>query len=188
MKASLSGIIISGLLLAGLPFLVIAKHWHVESRAPRFELMSEISVLPDAENMELRSEINRLDLSELSGTDAVEPRDSIYVHMATGPGMIAYPFSVTREKPMSKTDGYAFSIRGSVVERKDDIITVRYNFETFLPSRKLEQKLIARQTPNARIELAVNEQSIARLVNVRVDGESYPYRVIERPVLGGVNE
>ena len=167
---------------------MIAKHWHIENRAPRFVLSSMITPVPNAENMEIMTEINILDLDDLAGTDQIRSRDTVFVHMAMGPENIAYPFAITRDKPHAKSDNYAFYIKGQVVDVDSKIATIRYNFETFLPSRQLGERIGQTRNPDVQIELAVNDQAVARLVAVQVDGTKYPYRVIERPVLGRLSE
>lgn len=189
MKSSVSGMILSGVLLAGLPFLAIAKHWHIESNDVRFEVPSTLFSSFDTENVDSLSEINTLDLSELTGTDNLRVWDTAYLHMAPGPDLIAYPFAITHEMPNTHRDPYAFSIRGTVVEREGDIIRMRYNFETFLPTHDLKPVIeMGAREQGATIELAVNQQAVARLVAVNIEGVRYPYRVIEKPVLKGLTQ
>ena len=184
MKSSLSGMLISGILLAGLPFVAIAKHLHIEDQDIRFAVPSEITSSYSSENVDSATEINTLDLSELTGSDNLKVWDTVYIHMAPGPDLIAYPFAVTHEMPNTRRDPYAFSIRGTVTEREGDIIKMRYNFETFLPTQDLKPVLESGpRTQTAQIELAVSPQAIARLVAVNIEGVRYPYRVIEKPVL-----
>lgn len=183
MKSSLTGIIISGILLAGLPFVAIAKHWHIEAQDVRFEILTDISYKSGSENVDLWTEINTLDLSELTGADNLRQWDSVYVHMAKGPDLIAYPFGVTHEMPRVRRDGYAFSIKGTITEREGDTIKLRYHFETFLPPRPVRNLIADPDHAGTKIELAVNKQAVARLVSVNIDGVRYPYRVLEKPVL-----
>lgn len=188
MKSSLSGVIVSGMLLAGLPFVAIAKHWHIEAKDVRFEVPSSVSTKFSSENVDLWTEINTLDISELTGTDHVRQWDTIYVHMAKGPDLIAYPFAITHEMPRAKRDGYAFSVRGTVTEREGTTIKLKYHFETFLPPRQVRNLITDPDNTNTTIELAVNKQAVARLVSVNINGVRYPYRVLEKPVLRGLPE
>lgn len=177
------GILLSGLILAGFPLMAIAKHRHIETQDIRFEVPSVMETKAGAENVGLWSEINALDLNELSGTDNIKRWDTVYVHMATGPGLIAYPFGISKDRPVAHKDNRAFSIRGKVMKRDNKTITVRYNFETFLPSQNLKSIVTADHNDDLMVELAVNDQSVARLVALTVDGVRYPYKMIETPVL-----
>jgi len=188
MKSSLTGIIVSGILLAGLPFVAIAKHWHIEAKDVRFEIPTNISQKSSSENVDLWTEINTLDLSELTGSDHIRQWDNVYVHMAKGPDLIAYPFAITHEMPRVRRDGYAFSVKGTVTEREDKIIKLRYHFETFLPPRTARNLISNPGDADTTIELAVNKQAVARLVSVNIDGVRYPYRVLEKPVLRGLSQ
>jgi hypothetical protein len=176
------GVIISGVLLAGIPLLAIASHLHIESQDIRFEIPSALVPRANVDNIDIWSEINELDLSEMSGTDAISRWDDVYIHMATGPNLIAYPFAVTHDRPETHKDGYAFSIRATVIDKADKIITLRYNFESFLPTRELRPRLQTELSTRANIELAVNKHGVARLVAIKLDGLRYPYRVMDSPV------
>ncbi len=183
-----SGVIISGFILAGLPFAAIAQHWHVASKDVLFAVASDLSAQQNIENVDIQSEINTLDLSELTGVNNIHAWDTVFVHMATGPGKIAYPFGLSREKPVMNTSEHAFAVRGTVTAREGDIITLRYNFETFLPTQEMRPLVANGLKPGAEVELAVNRKAVARLVAVKIDGVRYPYRVIEKPVLKGFTQ
>lgn len=185
---SKAGVIISGLILAGLPFLAIAQHWHVQASDARFTVPAKLSVHSYTENVDIYSEINRLDLDELSGTDNIRERDTVFVHMASGPGTIAYPFGISKSRARTRTEEHAFSVRGTVMARKGKIIDVKYNFETFLPTREMKAVISRSPSRYVNIELAANQQSVTRLVAVQIDGMRYPYRVIEKPVLKGLTQ
>ena len=185
LRPSFMRIMIAGLILAGLPFVAIAQHWHITSKDARFEVLTELSVKPDAANVEITSEITQLNLSELTGTNNIKRWDTVYVHMASGPGLIAYPFGISKDRPRGRRDKHAFSLRAFVTEREDDLITLKYSFDTFLPSQDMKPLLRGATYPQTRVEVAVNSQSVARLVAVELDGVRYPYRVIEKPVLKG---
>lgn len=185
---SLVRIFLAGLILAGLPFVAIAQHWHIASKDARFEILTELTLKPDAANVEITSEITQLDLNDLSGTNNVQRWDTVYVHMASGPGLIAYPFGISKDRPRSRRDKHSFNLRAFVTEREGDIITLRYSFDTFLPSRDMKPLLRGAKYPQTRIEVAVNSQSVARLVAVELDGIRYPYRVIEKPELKGLTK
>ncbi len=185
-RPSPAGIVISGIILAGLPFIAIAQHWHVESKDVRFAVPSQLEPQPYSENVDIDTEINRLNLDDLSGTDNIQVNDKVYIHMATGPDLIAYPFGISKNKARTRRGEHAFAIRATVTSREDREIEVRYNFETFLPSRNMKSVLSAMRNIPAAVELSVNQNSVARLVAVNIDGTRYPYRVIEKPVLKGL--
>ncbi len=182
---SLSGIFLSGFILAGLPFVAIAKHWHVAAQDARFEMPSQLTIEPLG-SVDIQSEINKLDLSELTGTDNVREWDTVYVHMAYGPNLIAYPFGISKTKPRIRKGDQAFALRGTVTKKEDTTITVHYNFETFSPSGEMKPLLFGDRAADTKVEIAVNRASVARLVAVEVDGVRYPYRVMEKPVLKGL--
>ncbi len=186
-KTSPIGAILSGIVLAGLPLLAIARHRHIETQDVRFVVPATVMPRSDVENLDIWSEINSLDLSELSGTNMVQRGDVVYIHMAAGPDKIAYPFAITPYRPDS--DGTTFfSIRGKVTDRQDDTIIVRYNFETFLPPQALKTVVRQRSDYKASVEVAVNQKAIGRLLAVEVDGVRYPYRMIENPLLKGFTQ
>lgn len=185
-RPSLAGTIISGLILAGVPFVAIAQHWHVQAKDDRFVVLSELYPLGHSENVDISSEINRLDLEELSGSDNIKARDSVYVHMAAGPEKIAYPFGISKTKTKIRSDEHAFSVKGTVRHKEGSVIDVRYNFETFLPSKDMTSALNSGTPSVVQVELAVNKQATARLVAIEINGQRYPYRVIEKPELNGL--
>lgn len=185
LRPSFLRILVSGLILAGLPFVAIAQHWHITSKDMRFELPTELTASETNGNVEIRSEINQLDLNELTGTDNVRKWDTVYIHMASGPGLIAYPFGISKNRPRGRRDRHAFTLRGFVTERTDDIISLRYSFDNFLPSQDMKPFLRGKTYAQTRVEVAVNSHAVPRLVAVELDGNKYPYRVIEKPVLKG---
>jgi len=179
--------IITGLILAGFPLLAIARHSYIQDQDVHFEVQSSVSPRADVENFDIWSDINMLDLSELSGSDAFLRGQTVYVHMSKGPQRIAYPFAVTSEPP-ENPEASVFAIRGKVTGREGDTLIVRYNFETFLPPNDLRS--VIRLAPNqpAKTVLAVNNQGMARLVSVEVDGKSYAYRKLSVPELNGLTQ
>lgn len=185
-RPTAAGVILSGLILAGLPFIAIAQHWHVQANDARFDVPSELAFYSYTENVDIKSEINRLDLGELSGPDNIRVRDTVYIHMAAGPGKIAYPFGISKARAASKREEHAFSVRGKVMAREGTVIDIRYNFETFLPTREMKSAIEKPITGPVQAELAVNSQSVARLVALEINGKRYAYRVMEKPVLKGL--
>lgn len=188
MRPSFTRILIAGLILAGLPFVAIAQHWHITSKDMRFELPTELTASVTGANVEIKSEITQLDLNDLTGTDNIDKWDTVYVHMAGGPGLIAYPFGISKDRPKGRRDRHAFSVRAFVTEREGDVLSLRYSFDTFLPSQDMKPFLRGATYSQTRVEVAVNNQAIPRLVSVELDGIKYPYRVIEKPVLKGLTK
>ena len=154
----------------------------------RVAVSSDLTARQDIENVDIKSEINTLDLSELTGTNNLQVRDTVYIHMAMGPGKIAYPFGVSRERPKTRKNTYAFAIRGTVTQRDGDQVTLRYNFEKFLPTHEMKPLVHTGTNPGTEVEIAINRKAVARLVAVKIDGVRYPYRVIEKPVLKGFTQ
>ena len=185
---SASRIFLSGVILAGIPFIAIAQYWHIASQDARVAFPSELVTPVDTNNVGIMFELNSLDLAEVSGTDNIHPFDVVYVHMQPGPGLIAYPFGISKDKPKIDKNETAFSIRGTVISREGSVINLRYNFDAFFPTREMKPLLSPGQARHARVELAVNKQSIARLAAVELDGVRYPYRVMEKPVLKGLTQ
>ena len=177
---TLSATLLTGILLAGFPLLAIARHSYIEDQDIRFSVPSNISPRADVENFDIWSDINKLDLGDLSGPDGFLRGQTIYVHFSMGPNTIAYPFAVTTQRP-SNLDNKVFVIRGKVTGREDNSLIVRYNFETFLPSKTIKQLVHDAPSAPAMVELAVNDQGIARLLAVEIDGQKHPYRKIEVP-------
>ncbi len=186
-KRTIGALFLTGILLAGFPLGAIARHNYIQEQDVKIEVKSAISPRVGAENFEIWSEINFLNLAELSGGDNFLRGQTVYVHMSKGPGNVSYPFAVTSDRPITN-DNTVFAIRGKVTGRENDSLQVRYNFETFLPSTDV--KSIFRKNPNApsTAMLAINEQGVARLVSVQVDGKTYPYRRMEVPALNGLSQ
>ncbi len=177
-KRTILGLLMTGILLAGFPLGAIARHNFIQEQDVRIEVMSAISPRVGAENFNIWSELNFLDLTELSGGDNFLRGQTVYIHMSKGPDEVAYPFAITSDKPVTN-DSSVFSIKGKVTGREDNSLQVRYNFETFLPPKDL--KKIIRQNPNtpSSVHLAINEQGVPRLVSIEVGGELFPYRKLE---------
>ncbi len=186
-KRTFGALILTGILLAGFPLGAIARHNYIQEQDVQIEVKSAISPRVGVENFEIWSEINFLNLEELSGGDNFLRGQTVYVHMSKGPSNVAYPFAVTSDRPITN-DTSVFAIRGKVTGRENDSLQVRYNFETFLPSKDV--KSIFRNNPNtpSTAMLAINDQGIARLVSVKVNGEIYPYRRMEVPALNGLSQ
>jgi len=186
-QRTLYSTLLTGLLLAGIPLVALARHNYIKAQDVRLELNSSISLPAGAENSHIWSEINMLNLSTLAGSDNFLRGQSVYVHMSKGPEKIAYPFAVTNDKPET-TDTNIFAIKGKVSGRENDALFVRYNFESFLPSAKLKSYI--RNNPNAlsKTLLAVNDQGIARLVSVEISGKRFPYRDADSVALLGFTQ
>ena len=177
---TLSASFMTGIILAGFPLLAIARHSYIEDQDIRFSVPSNISPRADIENFDIWSDINKLDLDQLSGRDGFLRGQTIYVHFSKGPNTIAYPFAVTSQKPENLGQN-VFVIRGKVTGRENNNLVIRYNFETFLPSKKVKQLIHETPSSTAMVELAVNDQGIARLFAIEIEGKKYPYRKIEVP-------
>lgn len=185
-RRTLISTILTGVLLAGFPLMAIARHNYIQEKDVKFEVQTSITPRVNVENFDIWSDINRLDLNELTGGDNYLRGQTVYVHMSKGPNAIAYPFAVTSETRENEKD--VFSIKGKVTGRQENMLLVRYNFETFLPSDALRD--VVYSTPNATSSavLAINDQGVPRLVSVTVDGEVYPYRRSEGFALNGLTQ
>lgn len=167
--------------------MAIARHNYIQDKDVKFTVQTSITPRVNVENFDIWSDINRLDLNDLTGGDSFLRGQTIYVHMSMSSENIAYPFAVTSEKPeANKKD--IFAIKGTVTGRQNNQLLVRYNFETFLPSGDLRDIIYARPNVKSSAVLAINDQGIARLVSVNVDGEIYPYRRIEGFALDGFTQ
>lgn len=186
-KHTIGALLLTGVLLAGFPLGAIARHSYIQEQDVRFEVKSAISPRVGVENFEIWSEINFLNLTELSGGDNYLRGQTVFVHMSKGPGNVAYPFAVTSDRPITN-DTSVFAIRGKVTGRENNFLQVRYNFETFLPPKEIRS--IFRNNPNSpsTAMLAINDQGVARLVSVDVNGETYPYRKTDVPALNGLRQ
>ena len=172
--------ILTGIILGGFPLMAIARHSYIEEQDVRLIVPSNISPRADVENFDIWSDINRLDLDQLSGPDSFLRGQTIYVHFSRGPDKIAYPFAVTNQRPDS-LEKNVFVVRGKVTGRDDSALIIRYNFETFLPSRDIKQLIMNNPSASVMVELAINDQGAARLTTIEIEGEEYPYRKIEVP-------
>jgi len=186
-KRTFGALFLTGILLAGFPLGAIARHNYIQEQDVKIEVKSAISPRAGAENFEIWSEINFLNLAELSGGDNFLRGQTVFVHMSKGPENVAYPFAVTTDRPVTN-DTSVFAIRGKVTGRENDSLQVRYNFETFLPPKEI--KSIFRSNPNkpSTAMLAINNQGVARLVSVQVDETVYPYRRMDVPALNGLSQ
>ena len=179
--------IITGLVLAGFPLIAIARHSFIQDKDIHFSVQSSISPRADVENFDIWSDINMLDLKELSGSDRFLRGQSVFVHMSKGPGNIAYPFAVTSEQPKSLEDS-VFTLKGKVTGRENNTLVVRYNFETFLPPKDLKKAVMSSPNTPAISVLAINDQGTPRLVSVELNGKTYPYRKMDAPELNGFTQ
>lgn len=185
---SASRIVLAGIILAGLPFVAIAQYWHIASKDARVTFPSELISISEAGNVAILFELNTLDLNEVAGTDNIHPHDVVYIHMQPGPGLIAYPFGISKDRPKVHKDEQAFSIRGTVTSREGKVIKLRYNFDAFAPTHEMKPLFFEGQSRLGNVEIAVNNQSVARLAAIELGGVRYPYRVMEKPVLKGLTQ
>ncbi len=179
--------LLTGVVLAGFPLIAIARHSYVQDQDIHFEVSSTISPRSDVENFDIWSDINMLDLAKLSGSNNFLRGQTVFVHMSKGPNNIAYPFAVTSNRP-ENTDKSVFTIRGKVTGRDQTTLIVRYNFETFLPSKPIQKVVRSDPSREAKAVLAINDKGLARLVSVEIEGKSYPYRKIDLPALDGLTQ
>lgn len=185
-QRALLSTILTGILLAGFPLMAIARHNYIQEKDVKFEVQTSITPRVNVENFDIWSDLNRLDLEDLTGNDNFLRGQTVFVHMSKGPNAIAYPFAVTSEKRQSEKD--VFSIKGKVTGRQDNMLLVRYNFETFLPSDALREVVYSTPTAKSSAVLALNDQGVPRLVSVTVDGKIYPYRRSEGFALNGLTQ
>jgi len=186
-RQSLISTLLTGIILAGIPLMAMARHNYIHEKDVQIEILSAISPRAGAENFDIWSEINMLNLSELSGSDSFLRGQNVFVHMSKGPKKVAYPFAITGKMP-EISDPDIFAIRGKVSGKEDNILFVRYNFETFLPPKDL--KSVIRNAPNSpsQTTLAINDEGISRLVSVEINGEVYPYRKTVLPAPNGLTQ
>jgi len=186
-KRTLFASVLTGVILAGFPLIAIARHSYVQDQDIHFEVNSTISPRSDVENFDIWSDINMLDLVKLSGSNAFLRGQTVFVHMSKGPNNIAYPFAVTSDRPET-TDKTVFTIRGKVTGRDTTTLIVRYNFETFLPSKPIQKIVRAHPSNEAKTILAINDKGVARLVSVEINGKNYPYRKIDLSSFDGFTQ
>lgn len=186
-KRTIGALLLTGILLAGFPLGAIARHNYIQEQDVQFEVNSAISPRVGVENFDIWSEINFLDLTELTGGDSFLRGQTVYVHMSKGPGKVAYPFAVTSDRPETN-DTSVFSIKGRVAGRQNDHLQVRYNFETFLPPETVRNIFLSDPNTPSSVVLAVNNQGVPRLVSVEIDQQSYPYRKMDVPALSGLTQ
>lgn len=179
-KRTFAGLLVTGIILAGFPLGAIARHNYIQEQDIHFEVISAISPRAGVENFDIWSELNFLDLSELSGGDSFLRGQTVYVHMSKGPGKVAYPFAVTSAKPETN-DKSVFAVKGKVTGRQNGSLQIRYNFETFLPPNDLKNIMLRDPNKPSTVILALNDQGVPRLVSIQVDGKSYPYRKMDVP-------
>lgn len=183
-RRTLGALLLTGILLAGFPLGAIARHNYIQDQDVHFEVISAISPRAGVENFDIWSEINFLDLNELTGGDSFLRGQTVYVHMSKGPGKVAYPFAVTSDKPETN-DSSVFAVKGKVSGRQDNALQIRYNFETFLPPNDLKNLVMSNPNTPSTVILALNDQGMPRLVSIEIDGKSYPYRKMDVPSLSG---
>ncbi len=186
-KRTLISTLLTGILLAGFPLMAIARHNYIQEKDVKFKVQTSITPRVNVENFDIWSDINRLDLDEMTGGDSFLRGQTVYVHMSKGPEQIAYPFAVTADMPVSKEID-VFAIKGKVTGRQDNMLLVRYNFETFLPAENLREAVYTHPNAASSAILAINDDGIARLVSVEMDGITYPYRRIDGFTLNGLTQ
>ena len=182
LKISIWRTLVCGAILSAMPLAAIARHLHIENSDDRLILEAKLLPITASGNYSVETILHSLDLTELNGPDRFKTGDEVYVHMARGPGKIAYPFAVTAQKPGADNTNTAFAIRGFVAQQIEDKLSVRYRFENFIPNGNLKANLAQRITTSATLELNVNDNATARIMSLEIDGKSYTHRVIENPV------
>ena len=173
---------LAGLIMGVMPFIAIANHLYIQSQDEKFEIIAQFSMRAGTDLYEITSELNHLSLSELSGADEFKRGETVFVHMAKGPEAIAYPFALTTHSAKA-FDENAFTLKAVIVEADTETVNLRYNFEKFLPSRDLKQRLSQKISLPTKIELAVNSHSVPRLSAVIVDGQKFAHQVIDESFL-----
>lgn len=186
-KRTFGALVLTGVLLAGFPLGAIARHNYIQEQDIQFEVPSAISPRIGVENFDIWSDINFLDLNELTGGDNFLRGQTVYVHLSKGPNKIAYPFAVTADRPETN-DPNVFSIRGRVAGRQNNHLQVRYNFETFLPPEQVRSIFLSAPNTPSSVILAVNDQGVPRLVSIEIEDKSFPYRKMEVPALSGLTQ
>lgn len=184
-RPSKIGMIFCGLILSGLPLLAVARHSHVENNQVNFSVPATISSRADSTQVSIWSDINVLNLSNLSGSDRIRRGETIYVSLAQGPNNIAYPFAVTHDKARTSIIDTAFTIKGTVTEVDNNRLIIRYSFESFIPVGDLAKRLNQHPIIDATLDLSVNNQSVPRMTSITIDDEIYAQRVMDAPLLKG---
>ena len=187
-KISIFRLVAALIIMGVFPVIAIGNHLNIQSQDNIFEVSAQISPRLGSDSYDIFSEINVLSLSELSGVDKIDERDIVLIHMAKGPGNVAYPFSITRENSILEHDGFAFTIKGQIVKLDGERATLKYNFESFLPTRKMEAALINSPYGEKQVRLAVNSQSTPRLTGIIFDGHTYRHSTIYNPLSTGTGQ
>ncbi len=184
-SAPLFGFLLSGLVLSALPLVAVARHVHIDAQTQYLTLPVKVQYDEKTNRADISLEFENLNLDEMNGADAFLVGQTIYVHLARGPETVAYPFAVTAQQPRFNPEAQSLALLGTVKETKPDEVSIAFRFQSLHPTSEFRPILRRAAGGSTAVELAINKRAQARIHGLDVDGEYYPYRVIEKPELEG---
>lgn len=175
---SLQRILLAGFILTALPAASLARQ-SITAERP-LELTLPANFKTAASFIQLSTDINSLNLADLSGNTGIAIGDVIYVHLNTSAALdipstqlLRYPYAVSQNRPY-RSDDSTVSLRGVVTGRDDQTLSVSYHFEVIPSSKDLEDKL--QRSENGTITLAVNRRAVGHVLSVKIDEETFTIR------------
>ena len=175
---SLQRIILAGFILTVLPVASLARQ-SIAAERP-LELTLPASFKSAASSIQLSTDINSLNLTDLAGNTDIAIGDVIYVHLNTSPALdlqstqiLRYPYAVSQNRPYHSDDS-TVSLRGVVTGRDNQTLSVSYHFEVIPSTKALEDKL--QRNENGAITLAVNRRAVGHVLSLKIDDETFMIR------------
>ncbi len=192
MKAYTKRYFLAGIALLLMPILAIIFHsYRIESGTTiRLPVVIEKSgPNPLFTEYTLTTPLNIISTKMVAGHNRFKDGKSIYVFLSPGPMNIWYPYAMASTPPQNGCQIQACLILSGHVRAVDnDNIHIRYQYEDFIPSKILQQKLDQSSTENAELILSVGQNGRAIVRTVVLDGQDTPQRKMPIPELLGLTQ
>ena len=134
----------------------------------------------------LKTPLNTIDTTHVTGHNNFKKNQTVFVFLSPGPNNIWYPYTLSKQQPKQSCHiKTCLVLRGHVRAQHGDILTIRYQYEVFSPTAKIEQELAKYGDENLELILSVgaNGHSTVRALNIA--GETFPQRKLRMSALLG---
>ncbi len=192
MKAYTKRYFLVGIALLLMPILAIIVHsYRIESgTAIRLPLVIEKTKSNRLfTEYTLTTPLNIISTKMVAGHNRYRAGKNIYVFLSPGPMNIWYPYAIASTPPQNSCRIQAcLVLSGHVHAIDNDNIHIRYQYEDFIPSKILQQKLQQSSTKNAELILSVGQNGHAIVRTVVLGGQDMPQRKMPIPELLGLTQ
>lgn len=201
MGASAGRYMLAGLALLILPFLAIAhQSYRIDSgvliRVPVEIGPIEISSshFGSTETVDLFSQtrlttpLNRISTKIMAGHNFFRAEEPVFVFLSPGPSDIWYPYAVAKRPPVRGCHIQScLVLSGHIQSVEQDILNIRYQYESFVVSPKMAETLARPVQKNAEVLLSVGQDGYMTVRSLLIDGEILRQRTMPMSALLGLS-